>query len=347
MIADIFIRRPIAAMAASILLVILGTISIFFLPISQYPDITPPVIQVSGQFIGADAQTVEQTVTIPIESQVNGVDGMEYIQSNSTNDGRMTMNVYFNVGTNVNIAATDVQNRVNVATPVLPDEVKRLGLTVRKRNPSILMLVAIYSPKGMHNISFLDNYSNIYIKDALLRVKGVGDIFSRADDFSMRIWLQPDKMAAFSLTAGDIISAVQAQNIQVAAGSVGAPPQPPGQAFEYTAFLNGRLTTPEEFRNIIVKADPATGSLVYLKDVARVDLGKFNYSGVSFVDRKQASYLLVFQTPGSNAIETANGVYSMMDKLSRSFPPDVAYVVPFEAVSVVKVSVEEVVITRS
>jgi len=345
MIADIFIRRPIAAMAASIVLVLLGSISIFFLPISQYPDITPPVIQVTGQFIGADAKTVEQTVTIPVESQVNGVEGMEYIQSNSTNDGRMTMNVYFHVGTNVNIAANDVQNRVNVATPVLPDEVKRLGLTVRKRNPSILMLVAVYSPKGLHNISFLDNYSNIYIKDALLRVNGVGDIFSRADDFSMRIWLKPDKLAAYSLTAGDVIGAVQAQNVQVAAGSVGAPPQLPGQAFEYTAFLNGRLTTPQEFSNIIVKSNPSAGSLVYLKDVARVDLGKFNYSGVSFVDGKLASYLLVFQTPGSNAIETANGVYRMMDQLSKSFPPDVAYMVPFEAVSVVRVSVKEVVIT--
>jgi hydrophobic/amphiphilic exporter-1 (mainly G- bacteria), HAE1 family len=345
MIADIFIKRPIAAMVVSIVLVILGTIAIFSLPISQYPEITPPVVQVTGQFIGADAKTVEQTVTIPVESQVNGVEGMEYIQSNSTNDGRMTMNVFFKVGTNVSIAATDVQNRVNVATPVLPDEVKRLGLTVRKRNPSILMLVAIYSPKGMHNIQFLDNYSNIFIRDALLRVKGVGDIFTRADDFSMRIWLQPDKMARFGLTAGDIIGAVQAQNVQVAAGSVGAPPQPADQAFEYTAFLNGRLSQPDEFRNIIVKTDPSTGSLVYLKDVARVELGKFNYSGVSFVDGQRASYLLVFQTPGSNAIETANGIYAKMDQLSRSFPPDVAYMVPFEAVSVVKVSVKEVVIT--
>jgi len=179
MIADIFIKRPIAAMVVSIVLVILGTIAIFSLPISQYPEITPPVVQVTGQFIGADAKTVEQTVTIPVESQVNGVEGMEYIQSNSTNDGRMTMNVFFHVGTNIDIAATDVQNRVNVALPVLPDEVKRLGLTIRKRSPSILMLVAVYSPGRTHNIEFLDNYSNIFIKDALIRVKGVGDVFRR------------------------------------------------------------------------------------------------------------------------------------------------------------------------
>jgi hydrophobic/amphiphilic exporter-1 (mainly G- bacteria), HAE1 family len=345
MIADVFIRRPIAAMVVSIVLVILGTISIFFLPISQYPDITPPVIQVGGQYIGADAGTVEQTVTIPVESQVNGATGLEYIQSNSTNDGRMTMNVFFHVGTNVDIAATDVQNRVNVALPILPDEVKRLGLTVRKRNPSILMLVAVYSPNKTHNIEFLDNYSNIFIKDALIRVKGVGDVFTRADDFSMRIWLKPDRMASLGLTASDVISAVQSQNVQVAAGSVGAPPQPDGQAFEYIAFLNGRLNRPEQFMNIIVKSDPAKGSLVFLKDVARVELGKFNYSGVSYVDGKRASYLLIFQTPGSNAIETANGILKEMEQLKRSFPPDVAYMVPFEAVSVVKVSVNEVVKT--
>jgi HAE1 family hydrophobic/amphiphilic exporter-1 len=345
MIADLFIKRPIAAMVISIILVILGILSILSLPVSQYPDITPPVVQVTGQFIGADAKTVEQTVTIPVESQVNGAQGMEYIQTNSTNDGRMTMNVFFNVGTNVDIAATDVQNRVNVATPILPDEVKRLGLTVRKRNPSILMLVAMYSPKRMHSIEFLDNYSNIFVRDALIRVKGVGDIFTRADDFSMRIWLKPDKMAGFGLTAGDAVNAIQAQNVQVAAGSVGSPPQEPGQAFEYTAFINGRLSTAEDFRNIIVKADPAKGSLVYLKDIARVELGKFNYSGLSYVDGERASYLLVFQTPGSNAIETANGVYKTMDQLKKSFPPDVDYMVPFETVSVVKVSVTEVIKT--
>src|ERR1035438_4399749 len=195
MIADTFIRRPITAMVISIVIIIVGVLAILNLPISQYPDITPPVVQVTGSYIGADALTVEQTVTTPIESQVNGVPGMSYLQTNSTSDGRMTMNVTFNVGTNVDIAATEVQNRVNVATPVLPDDVKRLGLTVRRRSPSILMLVAIYSPKSSHNIQFLDNYTNIFVRDALLRVKGVGDVFTRADDFSMRLWLQPDKMA--------------------------------------------------------------------------------------------------------------------------------------------------------
>lgn len=345
MIADVFIRRPITAMVAAIIITIVGILAIFNLPVSQYPDITPPVVQVSAQFIGADALTVEQTVTTPVETQVNGVTNMAYMQSNSTSNGQMSLNVSFNVGTNVDIAATDVQNRVNLALPQLPDEVRRLGLTVRKRNPSILMLVAISSPQQTHSIEFLDNYTNIFIKDALLRVPGVGDVFSRTDDFSMRVWLQPDHMANLGVTASDVISAMQAQNVQVAAGAIGAPPQPKYQAFEFSAFLNGRLTSVEEFGNIIVKTRPENGSLVYLKDVARIELGKFNYSGNSFVDGERSSFLLIFQTPNSNSLQTAEGVYQEMAKLSKTFPSDVAYQVPFEAVSVVKESIHEVVIT--
>lgn len=345
MIADTFIKRPITAIVISIVLVIVGTLSILNLPVSQYPEITPPLVQVSCQYVGADATTVEQTVTTPIEVQVNGAPGMSYIQSNSTNDGRSTTNVYFDIGTNVDIATTEVQNRVNIATPILPDGVKRLGITVRRRNPSILMLVAIFSPKGTHNIQFLDNYTNIFVRDALLRVKGVGDIFTRADDFSMRIWLKPDKMASLGLNASDILNAVQEQNVQVAAGSIGTPPQPSGQPFEYTAIVNGRLSSVDDFRNIIVRSNPADGSIVYLKDVARVELGKFNYSGVSYVDKLRSSFLLVYQTPGSNALDVAKGVYNTMAQLSKSFPNDVAYNVPFESVSVVKVSIAEVVKT--
>jgi HAE1 family hydrophobic/amphiphilic exporter-1 len=345
MIADTFIKRPITAIVISIVLVVIGTLAIINLPVSQYPDITPPVVQVSGQYVGADATTVEQTVTTPTEIQVNGVPGMSYIQSNSTSDGRSSMNVYFDIGTNVDIATTEVQNRVNIATPILPDEVKRLGMTVRKRSPSILMLVAIYSPKSTHNIQFLDNYTNIFVRDALLRVKGVGDIFTRADDFSMRIWLKPDKIASFGLTVNDVLSAVQEQNVQVAAGSIGAPPQISGQPFEYTVIANGRLSSVNDFNNIIVRANPTDGSIVYLKDIARVELGKFNYSGVSFVDKRPSSFLLIFQTPGSNALDVAKGVYNTMAQLSKSFPNDVAYNVPFESVSVVKVSISEVVKT--
>lgn len=345
MIAQTFIDRPVTAIVISLVLMLVGILAIINLPISQYPEITPPVVQVTGTFTGADAQTVEQTVATPVEVQVNGTPGMAYLQTNSTNNGSMTMNVNFEVGTNIDIATLDVQNRVSIATPQLPDEVRRLGLIVRKRNPSILMLAALYSPKGTHSVPFLDNYTNIYLRDALLRVKGVGDIFTRADDFSMRIWLQPDKLAQLNLSAGDVVASLQEQNVQVAAGTVGVPPQQQGQAFEYTIFVKGRLAKAEEFENIVIKNDQATGALVYLKDVARVQLGKFNYSNNSFVDGNPAAYLLVYQSPGSNSIDTAEGVYAALEQLKKSFPPDVDYMVPFEAVSVVEVSIEEVIET--
>lgn len=345
MIADTFIRRPITAIVISIVIVLLGVLAILNLPVSQYPDITPPTVQITGSFTGADAQTVEQTVTTPIETQVNGTPGMAYIQSNTTSDGRSTINVTLNLGTNPDIAALDIQNRVGIATPQLPNDVKQLGITTRKRNPSILMLVAMFSPHGSHGVTFVDNYTNIFVKDALLRVPGVGDIFTRADDFSMRIWLKPDKLAQLHISAGEVVSALQNQNIQIAAGSVGAPPQNSTQAFEYTVLTNSRLSTEEQFKNVVVRSNPADGSLVYLKDVARVQLGKFSYTSNSFVDGKRASYLLIFQAPGSNAIETARGVYAAMEKLKKSFPEDINYIVPFEAVSVVQVSISEVIKT--
>ncbi len=345
MIAETFIRRPITAIVISIVIVLIGTLAIINLPVSQYPDITPPTIQITGSFTGADAQTVEQTVTTPIETQVNGTPGMAYMSSNSTNDGRTTINVVLKVGTNPDIAALDIQNRVGIATPQLPDDVKRLGLTTRKRSPSILMLVALYSPDGSHNVTFVDNYANIFVRDALLRVNGVGDIFSRADDFSMRIWLQPSRLAQLGLTATDVIGSLQEQNLQIAAGSVGASPQLKSQAFEYTVFTNSRLNTEEQFGNMIVRTRPEDGSIVYLKDVARVQLGKFSYANNSFVDGKRASYLLVYQAPGSNSLQVARGIKAAMEQLKTSFPSDVDYVIPFEAVSVVEVSIHEVILT--
>ncbi len=342
MIADTFIRRPVTAIVISLVIVLVGILALLSLPVSQYPDITPPTVQVTGNFTGADAQTVEQTVTTPIESQINGTPGMAYLQSNSTNDGRTTVNVILKVGTNPDIAALDIQNRVGIATPGLPDDVKRLGLTTRKRNPSILMLVAMYSPNGTHNVTFVDNYTNIFVKDALLRVPGVGDIFTRADDFSMRIWLQVDKLARLGITANEVVAAMQEQNLQVAAGSVGAPPQNSLQAFEYTVFTNSRLNTEQQFNNIIVRSKPNEGNIVYLKDVARVQLGKFSYNSNSFVDGKRASYLLVYQAPGSNALDVAKGIITTMDNMKKSFPKDIDYIVPFESVSVVQVSIKEV-----
>ncbi|HTB24268.1 MAG TPA: efflux RND transporter permease subunit [Puia sp.] len=345
MIADTFIKRPVTAIVVSIVLVLVGLLAMSSLPVSQYPDITPPTVQVTGNFIGADALTVEQTVTTPIETQVNGTPGMAYMQSNSTNNGQTTITVTYEVGADVNNGMLDVQNRVGIASPSLPDELKRLGVVTRKRNPSILMLVAIYAPKGTHAVTFLDNYTNIFVRDILLRVKGVGDVISRADDFSMRIWLKPDKLAQLGLTSTDITNALQEQNIQISAGSVGAPPQNSMQAFEYTVVANSRLSTEDEFGNIVVRSNPKDGSIVYLKDVARAQLGKFSYASNSFVNGKRASYLLVYQAPGSNALATADGVFAAMDELKKTFPTDIDYVVPFESISVVKVSIHEVVQT--
>jgi HAE1 family hydrophobic/amphiphilic exporter-1 len=345
MIADTFIKRPVTAIVISLLIAILGTICIFTLPINQYPRITPPAVSVSANYTGADAITVEQTVATPLEEAINGVHGMEYIQSNSTSTGMMSINTTFKVGTNVDIATLDVQNRVGIAKPLLPSTVSRLGITVRARNISQLMMVALYSPKGTHSITFLDNYSNIHLVDALLRVSGVGDITARVDNFSMRVWLNPDKMASYSLTPQDVINALNEQNVQVAAGSVGSPPQETTQTNEYTILVNGRLNKVSEFEKIIVKAIPSTGEMVYLKDIGRIELGKFTYSSNSYVDGKRASMLMVFPLPTANSLDVANGVYAELENLKKSFPEDVAYIVPFEAVTIVKVSMQEVLYT--
>jgi len=345
MIADTFIRRPVTAIVIALVIVILGAICIFTLPVNQYPNITPPGVSVSTNYTGADAQTVEQNVATPMEEAINGVKGMEYIQSNSTSTGAVSINTTFKVGTNVDIAALDVQNRVGIATPLLPSTVSRLGVTVRAKNTSMLMLVALFSPKATHNITFLDNYNNIYLMDALLRVPGVGDVTTRADNFSMRVWMDPQKMASYSITPQDISNALNEQNIQVAAGSVGAPPQDENQTFEMTVLVNGRMNKVEDFENVVVKTMPKTGEMVYLKDIARVELGKFTYSSNSYVDGKRASFLQIFQLPTSNALDVANGVYAALEKLKKTFPEDVDYVVPFEAVTIVKVSMQEVIKT--
>ena len=345
MIANTFIKRPVTAIVISMVLMISGAICIFNLAVDQYPNISPPSVSVSGQYTGADAQTVEQTVATPIEEQINGTPGMEYMQSTNTNTGAVSINVTFNIGTNVHIAALNVQNRVGIATPLLPSVVSRLGMTVRAKNPSMLMMIAIYSPKGSHDRPFIDNYSNIYIQDALLRVPGVGDITARTDQFSMRIWMDPEKMAAHSLTPADVIAALNAQNVQVAAGAAGAPPQQNSQTFELGILVNGMLKNASDFEKVIVKTIPATGELIYLKDVARVELGKFTFSSNSFVDGKPASYLMIYQAPGSNALETANNVYAAMEQLKKSFPADIDYKVPFESITIIKVSMHEVIDT--
>lgn len=345
MISSTFIKRPVTAMVIAIVLMISGIICIFNLAVDQYPNISPPSVGVNGFYTGADAQTVEQQVAIPIEEQVNGTPGMEYMQSNNTNTGSMGLSVTFNVGTNIHVAALNVQNRVGIATPLLPSVVSSLGLTVRARNPSMLMQVAIFSPKGTHNITFLDNYTNIFIMEELLRVPGVGDITARTDQFSMRVWMNPEKLAAHGLTAQDVIAALKAQNVQVAAGSAGAPPQSETQTYETGILVNGMLKSVSDFEKVIIRTIPTTGELVYLKDVARVELGKFTFSSHSYVDGKRCSILFIYQTPGSNALQTANNVYAALKDLKKTFPADVDYKVPFESITIIKVSIQEVLVT--
>ncbi len=343
--SNIFLRRPVTAIVISLVILLVGTLAILSMPVSQYPNITPPTVQITANFVGADAQTVEQTTTTAIETQVNGVPGIAYMQSNSSNNGTSQITATLNIGADPNIAALDIQNRVGIATPTLPTQVQKLGITTLKRNPSILLLVAIYSPKGTHSVPFIDNYANIYLRDILLRVQGVGDVISRADNFAMRVWLKTDKLAQLGLTVNDVQNAINEQNLQVAAGSTSAPPQPNSTAFEFVVFTNSRLTTEQQFGNIVIRANPQQNSIVYLKDVARVQLGKVSYAANSFVDGKRASYLLVYQSPGSNALATADGIYKAMADAKKYFPADVDYKIPFESVSVVKVSIDDVVQT--
>lgn len=343
MIANTFIKRPVTAIVISVVLMISGLICLFNLAVDQYPNISPPSVSVNGSYTGADAQTVEQTVATPIEEQVNGTPGMEYMTSTSTNSGGMGIRVTFKIGTNVHIAALNVQNRVGIASPLLPSVVSKLGLTVRASNPDQLMMIGIYSPKHTHNITFLDNYTNTFIQDAILRVPGVGDVTARTDNFSMRIWLNPNKLASYSLTPAEVTSSLSSQNMYVAAGAVDAPPQTSSQVYETGILVNGMLNKATEYENIIIKTIPGTGQLVRLKDVARVELGKFTFSSNAFIDGNRASTIQVYQSPGSNALQTAENVYAALAKLKKSFPNDVDYVVPFESITIIKVSMQEVV----
>lgn len=343
MIADIFIKRPVTAIVISIVIVLVGIISMLTLPVAQYPEISPPTVNISGNFTGADAETVEQTTTTAIETQVNGTPGMTYMSSNSASSGQSNITVNFEVGTDINIATLDVQNRVSVAEPTLPDAVKRLGLTVRKRNPSVMVVLGFYSPNGTHDALYIGNYVNMYVKDAVLRVKGVGDVLSRSDDFSMRVWLNPEKLAALGMTPAEVNAALQEQNLQVAAGTVGGNPQPNAQTFEYTVLTNSRINKQDDFENIVVRTRPSDGSIVYLKDVARVELGRFDYGINAFVNEgKPASFLLIYQAPGANALETYKGLMAKLEELRKTFPKDIDFMIPLETVSVVNASINEV-----
>ncbi len=345
MIAETFIKRPVTAIVISIVIVLVGIISLLNLPIAKYPAISPPTVAVSANFIGADAKTVEQTTTTPMETKINGSPGMTYLTSGSTSSGQSSINVVFDIGTDIDIATVDVQNRVNVALPTLPDDVKRLGVTVLKRNPSALAIFAFYSPHGTHNSSFIGNYVNIHVQDALKRVKGVGDIDSHGDDFSMRIWLNPEKLAALGITPADVSTAINDQNIQIAPGTIGGLPQPTQQNFEYSVLTNSRINTVDQFNNIIIRNNPATGNIVYMKDIARVELGKFNYAHNSTVNGMPATYLIVYQTPDANTLDTYKGILNTLTELKKTFPSDMDYLIPSETVSVIQASIKEVIFT--
>ncbi|MGN0003632.1 MAG: efflux RND transporter permease subunit [Sphingobacterium composti] len=344
MISEVFIKRPVTAMVISILITIIGAICITTLPISQYPSIAPPTVTVTANYTGADAQTVEQTVTTPIESQINGTPGMIYMSSNSMSNGQSQITVTFEVGTDIDIATLDVQNRVGIAEPSLPEAVRRLGVTTRKANSDILMLVSLVSPNGTRDDKFLANYASLYVKDALMRVKGVGDVTAFGQPFSMRVWLDANKLANLNMTPADVSAAIAEQNIRIPGGSVGGRPQESSTVFEYPVITDSDLSEVEDFENIVVKTNK-DGSLVLLQDVARVELGQFNYGTTTKVNGMRSTGMMINQTPGGNAVETAEGIYQTLDKLKQSFPEDVDYVIGYETVSVVNASIESVIHT--
>ena len=344
MISEVFIKRPVTAIVISILISIIGIISVTTLPVSQYPNIAPPTVSVSAIYTGADAQTVEKTVTTPIESQINGTPGMIYMSSNSTSDGSSRITVTFEVGTDIDIATLDVQNRVSIAEPVLPEAVRRLGVTTRKMNTDILMMVSLVSPNGTRDQNFLANYVNLYLKDALLRVKGVGDVQAFGQPFAMRVWLDANKLANLNMSPSDVGAAIAEQNSRMPGGSVGARPQENAQVFEYPIVMDSDLEEVDQFENIVVKTN-MDGSIVLLKDVARVELGQFNYGITNKVNGQVASGMMISQTPGGNAVETADGIYQALEELKKSFPTDVDYVVGYETVSVVNASISSVIHT--
>ncbi|MBV8142796.1 MAG: efflux RND transporter permease subunit, partial [Verrucomicrobia bacterium] len=340
-----FIERPIFAMVISIVIVIAGMLAYFSLPTAQYPEIAPPTVQVTATYPGADPNVVAQTVATPIEEQVNGVENMLYMSSQSTADGTMTLTVTFKLGTDLDIAQVLVQNRVAIATPQLPQEVRNLGVTVQKQSPDLMMVVHLLSPDNTYDQAYISNYAFLQIRDPLSRLEGIGNVnVFGAREYSMRVWLDPNKMYSRSLATDDIVAAIQAQNVQVAAGRLGAEPAPPGTELQLTINTKGRLVTPEQFGQIIVKRGD-NGEIVYLADVSRVELGAKDYNISSYLDGKPAVALAIFQLPGSNAVKTAHEVRALMQSLSRSFPAGLKYTIVYDPTQFIEQSVEAVIHT--
>ena len=343
-LSHFFIDRPIFAAVVSIVFVILGGVAFLRLPVAQYPEIAPPVINVSGQYPGASAEVVAATVVAPIEQQINGVENMLYMYSNSTADGRLTIQVTFDLGTNLDIAQVQVQNRVAIAQPRLPVDVRNIGVTVTKASPDLMMVVHLYSPDKSRDALFITNYATLEVTDPLTRVDGVGSVtVFGSRDYSMRIWLDPDRLQSLGLTATDVTAALQGQNIQVASGVLDQPPVAHQGAFQIAVQTLGRLNNPDEFGSIVVKETP--GAVVRLRDVARIELAALDYSSNSYLDRDPAVALAVFQRPGSNALATAEGVIDLMKQLSRRFPPGVKYDIVYNPTQFIQQSVDAVIDT--
>ncbi len=341
-ISRFFVDRPIFATVLSIVITLLGGLSYFGLAVNQYPDVVPPTVVVSATYPGANAQVIADTVATPLEQEVNGVENMLYLSSSCTNDGRMNLTVTFKLGTDLDQAQVLVQNRVNAALPRLPEDVRRLGVQAQKRSPDLTLAVQFFSPDDSRDVIYLSNYVLLQVQNQLARLPGVAEASTLGGlDFSMRIWLDPDKIAGRDLTAGDVLKAIREQNVQVAAGQLGAMPAPEGTSFNYTLTTKGRLITAEEFGDIVIKTN-ADGQVIRVSDVARIELGARDYAVKSYMDGKNAVSLRIFQLPGTNALDTADGVYAKMAELKKRFPPGVDYRINYDPTRFVRASMESV-----
>jgi multidrug efflux pump len=344
-IAQFFVDRPILAGVLSVLIVIAGAIALFKLPIAEYPEVVPPTVVVRASYPGANPKVIAETVATPLEEQINGVEGMLYTSSQSTSDGAMTLTVTFALGSDLDNAQVQVQNRVAQALTKLPQEVQRLGVTTQKSSPDLTMVVHLTSPDNRYDMLYLSNYARLHIKDQLARLNGVGDVqLFGAGEYSMRVWLDPEKLASRQLTTGDVIHAIQEQNVAVAAGALNAPPSPNSAAFQLNINTQGRLITEEDFLNIIVRTT-ADGGVTHLRDVARVELGSNNYALRSLLDNQPAVAIPIFARPGSNAIQISDEVRATMAELKKEFPQGVDYHIVYDPTVFVRGSIEAVVHT--
>jgi hydrophobe/amphiphile efflux-1 (HAE1) family protein len=340
-----FVDRPIFAGVISIILTLVGAIAFRALPISEYPEIAPPTVVVNATYAGASAEVISATVATPIEQEINGVDNMIYMVSQSTGDGVAAISVVFKPGTNIDQAQVLVQNRVSIALPRLPEEVQRIGVTVKKSSPDLMLVIHLISPDGKLDQQYISNYATINIKDVIARIDGVGDtVVFGARDYSMRVWLDPAEVQSRGLTASDVVTALRAANVQVAAGSINQPPATSPGAFEIAVQTLGRLSTPDQFSEIVVASDP-DGRVTRVRDIARVELGAQDYTRNAYLDNQVATALGIFQRPGSNALATAAAVLGTMEELSKSFPPGLSYRVAYNTTEFIQQSVDEVIKT--